>query len=349
MEVVIIGAGTIGYSIAKAMSKNHAVTVIEDDEERYDYIVENLDVGTLNANGASPKVLKGVITPETDLFLAVTAYDEVNIFACMVAKQLKKDIVTVARVRNSDYLDPTLLQGFMAVDHAISPEHLIAEMMFRVVTTENMIGHESLRPVGAEMATFMVKERARYLTAIPFKDLLLPPDCKIIVIHRGEDIIMPNEKDFLVVGDQVTVVGKNNGIIEFDQMLGRIRRPKDFIIVGGGIVGETLARMLEKEKASVKLIEKDERRCERLSKRLDRTTIINADGSDPAVLQNENVSMVDALISVRDDEEANLLACLIGRHLGAPKVVSLYTRRDYEDVFCMEEIDAAFGFYQIVT
>jgi trk system potassium uptake protein len=349
MEILIIGAGTIGYSIAKTLSKNHAVTVIEDDEERYDYIVENLDVGALNANGASPKVLKGAINEKTDIVMAVTAHDEINIFACMVAKQIKKDVVTVARVRNSEYIDPEIPSGFMAVDHMISPEHLIADMMFKVPTTENMIDYEELKGLGAEMCKFSVKEGARAITTIPFSELPLPAGCKVVVIHRGKEAIMPRPTDFLLVGDEVTVVGTGKALTEFDKMLGHVRCPKDFIIVGGGIVGEILAKKLEVEKASVKLIENDDRRCERLSKSLDRTIIINDDGSDPAVLHNENVSMVDALISVGDNEEENLLACLIGRHLGAPKVISLYTRRDYEDVFGMKEIDAAFGYYHVVT
>jgi len=348
MEVVVIGAGTIGYSIARMLSKNHTVLVIEEDEDRYNYIVENLDVGAINANGASPKVLKNAITERTDIIMAVSAQDEVNMFACMVAKRIKKDIITVARIRDMDYVDSELTASFLSVDHVIMPERMIAEMMFKVIMIENMIDHEDLRMIGAEMATFPIKEMARKITTIPIKNVPIPLDCKIIVIRRGEKVIMPREDDFLLVGDEVTVIGMASGLMEFNDLLGTVRRPKDFIIVGGGMIGEMLAKMLENENASVKLIENDKKRCARLAKVLGKTVIINDDGSDPAVLQNENVGMVDALISVGDNEEENLLACLIGRHLGAPKVISMYSKRDYEDVFGMEEIDAAFGFYHVV-
>jgi len=150
-------------------------------------------------------------------------------------------------------------------------------------------------------------------------------------------------------GDEVTIVGKENAVIQFNKMLGIVREPKDVVIVGGGIVGEHLATMLEKEKLSVKLIENSEDRCRVLAKRLNRTVIINDNGSDPSVLRNENVSMADVLICATDNEEQNLLASLIGKHLGVSKVISRYSKREYEEIFSMTGIDASVGYYHVVA
>ncbi|MFW5914440.1 MAG: NAD-binding protein, partial [Thermoplasmatota archaeon] len=102
MQVVVIGAGNVGFAIARAFSNRHSVSVIENDERRFEYVVNSLDVGAINGNGASPKVLQQAITKKTDLFLAVTDRDETNIFACLVAKMISPKLITVARIKNPE-------------------------------------------------------------------------------------------------------------------------------------------------------------------------------------------------------------------------------------------------------
>ncbi len=349
MQVIVVGAGNVGYTIARMLSKQHSVIVIEDDIKRYDYVVNHLNVGAMNANGASPKVLKEVINENTNLLLAVTERDETNIFTCMMAKQINPKVITVARVRNPDYIEGALVSKFLNVDHIISPEYLTAVKLKRIAMFENAIGCESIPSLGVELAKFKVAGRKEGVVMIPLRELPIPDDCKIVVIHRGKQIIVPSENDVLMKGDEVTIVGKDQAIIDFNQMLGVVREPKDIVVVGGGIVGEHLATMLEEEKLSVKLIENDEGRCQVLAKRLGRTVIINDDGSDPSVLRNENVSMADVLICATENEEDNLLASLIGKHLGVSKVISRYSKREYEEIFSMTGIDAAVGYYHVVA
>ena len=349
MHVIVVGAGNVGYTIARMLSKQHSVMVIEDDLKRYDYVVNHLNVGVLNANGASPKVLKGLINEDTNLLLAVTERDETNIFTCMMTKQINSKVITVARVRNPDYIDGALASKFLNVDHIISPEYLTAVKLKRITMFENAIGCESIPSLGVELAKFRVMGRKEGVVMVPLRELPLPEESKILVIHRGKKVIVPNGHDVLMKGDEVTIVGKENAVIQFNKMLGIVREPKDVVIVGGGIVGEHLATMLEKEKLSVKLIENSEDRCRVLAKRLNRTVIINDNGSDPSVLRNENVSMADVLICATDNEEQNLLASLIGKHLGVSKVISRYSKREYEEIFSMTGIDASVGYYHVVA
>ncbi len=156
MHVIVVGAGNVGYTIARMLSKQHSVLVIEDDLKRYDYVVNHLNVGALNGNGASPKVLKGVINEDSNLLLAVTERDETNIFTCMMAKQINPKIVTVARVRNPDYIEGAMASKFLNVDHIISPEYLTAVKLMRIAMFENAIGCETIPSLGVELAMFKV-------------------------------------------------------------------------------------------------------------------------------------------------------------------------------------------------
>ncbi|HQN75404.1 MAG TPA: NAD-binding protein, partial [Methanomassiliicoccales archaeon] len=293
MHVIVVGAGNVGYTIARMLSKQHSVLVIEDDLKRYDYVVNHLNVGALNGNGASPKVLKSVINEDSNLLLAVTERDETNIFTCMMAKQINPKIVTVARVRNPDYIEGAMASKFLNVDHIISPEYLTAVKLMRIALLENAVGCETIPSLGVELAMFKVTGKKENVVMVPLREMPVPEDCKILIIHRGKQIIVPTGNDVLMKGDQVTIVGKGQAIADFNRMLGFLREPRDVVIVGGGIVGEHLATLLEKEKMSIKLIENDEDRCRVLAKKLSKTIIINDDGSDPSVLRNENVSMAD--------------------------------------------------------
>ena len=339
----------MGYTIARMLSKQHSVLVIEDDLKRYDYVVNHLNVGALNGNGASPKVLKGVINEDTNLLLAVTERDETNIFCCMMAKQINPKLVTVARVRNPDYIEGTMYSKFLNVDHIISPEYLTAVKLMRIAMFENAVGCESIPSLGVELAMFRVSGKKEGVTMIPLRELPLPEECKVLVIHRGKQVIVPTPNDVLMKGDKVTIIGKGEAVSEFNRMLGTVRDPRDIVIVGGGIVGEHLATLMEKEGLSVKLIENDEDRCRVLAKKLSRTVIINDNGSDPSVLRNENVAMADVLICATETEEDNLLASLIGKHLGVSKVISTYSKREYEEIFGMSGIDASVGYYHVVA
>lgn len=349
MHVIVVGAGNVGYTIARMLSKQHSVLVIEDDLKRYDYVVNHLNVGALNGNGASPKVLKGVINEDSNLLLAVTERDETNIFTCMMAKQINPKIVTVARVRNPDYIEGAMASKFLNVDHIISPEYLTAVKLMRIAMFENAIGCETIPSLGVELAMFKVSGKKEGVVMVPLREMPIPGDCKILIIHRGKQVIVPTGNDVLMKGDQVTIVGKGQAISDFNRMLGILREPRDMVIVGGGIVGEHLATLLEKERMSVKLIEEDEDRCRVLAKKLGKTVIINDDGSDPSVLRNENVSMADVLICATENEEDNLLASLIGKHLGVSKVISRYSKREYEEIFGMSGIDASVGYYHVVA
>jgi trk system potassium uptake protein TrkA len=349
MQVVIVGAGNVGYTLARTLCKQHSVMMIEQDEKRFERIVESLDIGALNANGASPKVLRNIINGKTKLFLAVTESDELNIFACQVAKQVQPGLCTIARVRNQDYLGEELRSDLMNVDHTFSPEQLTATKMTRIATTENLIDYEALPSLGVDLATFRIKAAHESVFRKPIAYVPMPANSKLVAIHRDGEVRMPKGTEVLREGDEVTIIGPPEAVEEFNTTLGTTRSPRDFIIVGGGILAEHLLTLLDGEGHSIKLIERDEARCRQLSRKFDHMVIINDNGSDPSVLRNENVNMADALICTSDSEDENLLACLIGKHLGVPKTLTKYSRREYERIFTMNGVDSSIGYYHLVA
>lgn len=349
MRVLIIGAGNVGYTLARTLSRHHSVMMVEQDEKRYERVVESLDIGAVNANGANPRVLRELINGQTELFLAVTESDEFNMFACLVAKQIKPEINTIARVRNPDYLGGVLRSSAMGVDRTISPERLTAAKIARIARVEYLIDYESIPVLGLELGVFRITAKQDAALFRPLRYLEMPPGSALVVIHRNGQVLMPGDTEHLMVGDTVTIIGRPGAVEAFNSMLGKVRECKDFLVTGGGLLAEHLLTLLECEGCSVKVIERDEANCRRLSRKFDRAVIINDSGTDPSVLRNENVNMADALISTAESEEENLLSCLIGKHLGVPKTITKYSRREYEKVFDMSGVDAAIGYYHVVA
>lgn len=348
-EIIIIGAGNIGYTIARTLSKRHSITVVEGDEDKFGYILDYLDVAAMNANGANPKVLREVIDEQTKLVIAVTEKDEVNMFACAVAKQVKGDIITVARVRNPEYEEDGAVSKLMNVDFVLSPERIVAEKMIKMVDMENLVDWEELPGIDVSMGKFQISGLFSHVFCTSVRQLPIPEGCKILAIHRERASIIPDDDYRLVAGDEITVIGSSECLTRFDQYLGKRMRMKDFVIVGGGILGEHLVTRLESKGSSVKIIEEDGERCNGLSKRSNRTVVVMGNGADPSILKAENVNMTDVLFAVTENEEKNLITALIAKQLGVLKVVASFSKRDYEDVFSMSEIDADIGYYHVVA
>jgi trk system potassium uptake protein TrkA len=221
--------------------------------------------------------------------------------------------------------------------------------MARIALIENSVDYEELEAMGLLVVTFIVRKEHSSVLGEAVINLNLPDLASIVAIYRGEEVIVLNESTQLQEGDLVCVLGKKNGIDQFNRMMGMPREAKDFVILGGGIIGRRIAKLLEKEKYYVRLLEKDENKCHALSRDFDHVLVINANAVDPRALRAENVGAADVLISATNSDEKNLLACLVARQLGIHKVISRYSRREYEDVFAMTSINGAIGYHRVVA
>lgn len=333
MKIIIVGAGEVGFHIAQKLSEeNQDVVLIDKDPEKVKRITENLDIQALLGSGTSPEMLKNSGIQDAGMLVAATDSDEVNLIACMLARNLNQYILKVARVRNPEYLEENELfsQGPFGIDQIINPESVMVETirnLMMVPGASDVIDFEGGR---VKLIGFTVKPDSPLVDRqlLSFKGM----EGKVLLgaIVRGEQVIIPHGGDIIQADDLVYVVVRSDELPTifkfFDVKSEGLRR---VIIVGAGQTGTALATALDQTKINVKIIDKDNQRCAALAEKLERVIVINGDGTDRDLLQEENISNVDFLVAVTGDEESNILISLQAKGLGAKKTITRISKLSY--------------------
>jgi trk system potassium uptake protein TrkA len=346
MKIVILGAGQVGGSVAESLvSEQNDITVVDLDPQRLRLLQDRLDLRTVAGNGAHPTVLSGAGIEDADLLVAVTQSDETNLVACRLAARLFNVPRRVARVRATDYLGNEKVLGAdgFDVDLAICPEQILTDYIVKLVEFP-----EALQVLDfAERKVSLVAVRAYGggpLVGQPLKDMRkhMPRiDTRIVAIFRGDRSIVPDGDTVIQAGDEVFCLAASGHIREVMRELRRMDRPvRRVMIAGGGNIGLRLAQALE-EHYSVRIIEHNKRRCEVLAARLGGTLVLNGDSTDEELLEEENVAEMDLFVAVTNDDENNIMSCLLAKRMGARRVVSLINRRAYVDLLQSGQIDIA--------
>lgn len=347
MHIIIIGGGGVGYELARSLSeKNQDVIVIEKDPEKAYRINERLDAMVIEGNGANAAILEKAGAGEADIVAAVTEIDEVNIIACMVAKRLGAKI-TVARVRGEEYFEKplTLLHEQMGLDFVINPEKLAAQEIVEMIHFPDA-GDVEYFAQGKVMMLGIIVEQEAGITNRTLKELPLPPGCIIVGINRpGGEFLVPGGRDMIKPGDKIYMQGKPQVLREVSWMLHHERlHVQRVTILGGGRTGFRLASLLENNgmnrKFSVKLVEKDPHRCEKLSRNLSHTLILQGDATDLSFFKGEEIEEADVLVAATGDDRTNILASLLGKQLGVKKIISEITDLEYIPIFQTLGIDS---------
>lgn len=350
MNVIVVGAGNVGFTVAETLSLVHDVLVIEQDDNRAETIRSLLSVSVLHEDGTNLRVLKDTLKRhEADVIISALNRDDANIFICMMAKTINPLVKTVARVRNPDNMIRSDSGYIIGADQIMSPEQITAKKIAILSLLENAIDHESLDSMGLEMATFLVTKEHTNIVGKVVINLDIPEECTVVTIYRNNEVIVYNETTELHAGDAICVLGSSDAIRKFNDMMGYDREAKEVVILGGGVIGFQAAKILESHKKYVKVIEKNKERSKRLAREFDNVLVVNANAVDPHTLRSENVGRADVLISATDSDEKNLLSCLISMEMGARKVISRYTLREYEDVFGFTGIRIAVGYHLVVA
>lgn len=333
MKIIIVGAGEVGFHITQKLSEeNHDVVLVDKDPEKVRRISEHMDVQALLGSGTSPRILKEAGISDADLLVAATDSDEVNLISCLLARNLNRYMVKVARVRNLEYLEEKELfsQHLLGIDHIINPETLMVETIRNLMQVPG--AGDVIDFVGGrvKLIALTVSEKSRFAgkQLLSFQGV----EGRVLVgaIFRGDHVFIPRGEDKLEVDDLAYVVVRTedlSGILEFfgirDEGLRRV------IIVGGGQIGSALAANLDQTHTNVKLIENSKARCEALSERLGKVVIINGDGTDQDLLREENVLDADFLVALTGDEESNILISLLAKALGARKTITRVSKLSY--------------------
>ncbi len=347
MRVIIIGAGVVGYTIAKQLStEGHDVVLIEKNERRVKEVRESLDVRIVHGSGASPRILMDAGIEKVDLVIAVTDSDEVNMIACLIAETQSSVPKKIARIRDREYASYTRIfePDYLNLDLNINPERLAAEHILKIVGVPGAIEVEDfvegrVKLVGCKVAPESPVKGMR-LSEIeglqPLKKIL------IVAIYRGFETIIPRGSTTLEEGDMVFAVTVPEEAGNLLNLLGTgKKRGNRIFIVGGGEVGFYLAEHMETTGYQVKIVERDEARCAFLAEKLNRSLVIHGDGTDQDLLREENVGDTDTFIAVTDDEEANVLTSLLAKRLGADRCIALIDKPEYISMVPTIGIDVA--------
>ena len=339
MRIVIVGAGKLGYSIAELLANEEFdVVLVDQDETRLEAAKNTLDVLTVTANCASPITMNDPDIRSADILIAVTAGDEVNMVACILAK--KHGIThTVARIRDMQFLSEAkeYLKENFDIDLMLNPELITAREVYRILMTPAALDVEDF--ASGKVRLFETKvTRHSPLANIPLKDLKMPKAILAGMIFRDQRMIIPHGDDCLLPHDNAYFIGDPVEIQKFSQTFVHrdARRLEHVMIIGAGRTGRFLGKMLDEADVAVKIFDIDRERSRLAAEVLENGLAICGDGTDIDLLTEEGVASADAVVCLTEDDKLNLMLALLAKHLGAKKTIVRVARGEYVEL--MEKV-----------
>lgn len=353
MKIIILGAGQVGGTLAEHLAReSFDITLVDKDGERLRELRDRLDIQTLEGLASHPDVLRQAGADDADMLIAVTNSDEVNMVACQVCYSLFKTPTKIARIRSSAYHTGTFFsREHMPIDVLISPEEVVTEQIKRLIENPGALqvldfadNRVQLVAVKARHGGPLVDQQLRVL-----KEHVPRVDTQIAAVYRRGSAILPSDDTVIEANDEVFFLAAANNITA---VMAELRRSepayKRIMIAGGGNIGARLASLLEHDH-SVKMIEYGSERCRELSETLDRTVVLQGDATDRDLMLEENIENTDMFCALTNDDEANIMASLLAKKLGARRVLTLISKPAYVDLVQGDDIDIAVSPQQATT
>lgn len=326
MKIVIYGATEIGCLLATEFFEDCDITLIDKEENRSEEF-DKLDISFVSGSATDIGVLKRADIMGADVFIACSPLDEANIVACLTAKKIS-GVKTICFVTKKEYQNAMAQDksneylGDFFIDNIIWPEELLTQELFRIVTVAHALDVENFADGKARLLEYKVKPTSSIVGKM-VKDCGFTKDTIIVGIKRDELLFIPNGLTEINADDKLIFMGTSRSL---DILAGTFfhekERVKSVAIIGGGNVGFMLAKNLEVMKIKSKIIEKNYERCEFLSQELNSTLVINGDGTDLKLLDEEEIGSCDVAISVTNNDERNLLCSLLVKQLGVKRVIA---------------------------
>ncbi len=353
MQIIILGAGQVGSSLAQHLSSEaNDITVVDHDGAVLRELQERLDLRTVVGQGSHPDVLERAGAADADMVVAVTNSDEVNMVACQVAYTLFQTPTKIARVRTASYLrheEALFKQEALPVDVLISPEQLVTDYIYRLIRHPGAL--QVVDFAGGRLE--MVAVRAYYGGALVGHELRELAEhtpgihTRVAAIFRQGQPIRPTPETVIEPDDEVFFLAAPKNVRAVTRELRELDKPyKRIMIAGGGNIGKRLAEKLENH-YQVKIIERDPVRCRVLAEELDHTIILRGDAAAEDLLREENIEAVDVFVALTNDDEANILSAMLAKRLGARKVMSLVNRPSYAQLVENGIVDVAISPQQV--
>ena len=334
MRILIVGSGQVGYFLCDRLSREgHEVTLIDQDVEVVERAQDRLNVLGIIGNGASAETLEQAGIQNADIFIAVTNMDEVNILACLLAREYKVKVL-VARTKSIEYLSgkAILSKEKLGIDLLINPEDAVAEELSKLA------GNSKAFDVAEFAEGQILFQGYRIDPESPLCDLSLSELGElrgmyrfvVVAISRGNKTIIPRGDDVIQAGDRIYIFAPQQEIPAINYLLQATqldrKSSRRAFILGGSRIGLKVAQNLEKINYQTKLIEKDEDHCYKLAEHLHKTVVINADGLDVQTLIDEGLTDTDVFIAVTDNDQTNILTCLLARQHKARRTLALVSQ-----------------------
>jgi len=334
LRIVVGGAGVIGGRLANHFAREgHDVTVIDIKADQLFHIDsiphENRVVGNLVVTDTLRKA--GVA--DADIFIGSSNHHEANALAALKAKKLGARKV-VALIEDASYFDEPvgIYRDWYGIDLVLNTRFLVAAEIGKAIRTRGALAIEAFAEHGVEMIQFTAGVSTAF-TGRPLRELKLPDHTLVVAISRDSKLTIPCGDDAVLPGDEVLILGRVEKIPDIERMFGRVKvAGRKTVILGGGTVGQALARQLSGSVPNILVIEKDRPRCEAISRELDRVTVIHADGTDADVLMEEGIGSAEVFAAVTGGDERNIIAARLAKDLGAERCIAMVSRSGFGGV-----------------
>lgn len=335
MNIIIVGCGKVGYTLAEQLNEEgHDITLIDTNESKLDKALSELDIQAIAGNGTTFKTQLEAGIKDSDLLIAVTGKDEINLLCCLIAKK-SGNCNTIARVRNPEYFEETdYLREELGLSMAINPEYACAESIAQLIEVPSALDITSFAKGRVNMIQVQVPEGSpiHHLTIHEYASKI-HSNTLICAIEREHEVLIPDGNTLICAGDNLYIIIPPAEIHHFLGKIGIKSKPiKSVMIIGGGMIAYYLASKLNSAHLQVKIIEQNFEHCQRLSELLPHTMIINGDASDRQLLLEEGIDDTDAFIALTNLDEENLVLSLFANKVGKAKKVTKVDRVSFEEV-----------------
>ena len=325
MKITIIGLGTIGKTILKNLSrKGHNITIIDEDKDKIESLIEKYDVSGIVGNGACVDIQKEAGVNDADLAIVLTNSDELNVFACLVAKKIGVKN-TIARVRNPDYRKQIMdMKDELGISMIVNPEQDTATEIFNLINLPSIAQVERFAK-GRVLLVEIVAEKGCSLIGETLITLGKKLKTKVLIcaVQRGQTVTIPSGNFVIEEGDRIHLTSDSKSLRDFLAEVNLVKSPlKNIMIVGGSKIGYYLAGELSKKKYKIKLIESNRTVAEELADELPRVTVIHGNGTQHDLLIEEGIEAMDAFVALTDIDEENMVVSMFANKMKVKKTIT---------------------------
>lgn len=342
MNIIIVGCGKVGISLAERLSaEGHDLVMVDISAKKVEEASNRFDIMGIVGNGASFAIQQEAGVEKADLFIAVTTADELNLLCCLMAK--KSGCATIARVRNPMYSKEIgFIREQLGISMIINPELTAAREIAKLLKFPSAIKIDTFAKGRVELLRFRLKPEIGF-GGKSIMDIMarLKTDVLICAVERDNEIIIPNGSFVLQDSDTLSIVGSLEATAEFFEKVGvRSKKVKNSLIIGGGTIAHYLTKDLLKVGYRVRIIERDAARCEYLTEMLPGADIINGDGSDEGLLLEEGLTYADSVVSLTGLDEENIFLSLFAKKHSSAKLIAKVNKIAFNDVVDSLDIDS---------